>query len=151
MTHYTVNTGHSNQSPRSGISQAAIEVLKPIMERGGPIPNCSPFRTTITRRRLYGVHHLASQRADSNLLDGMTTEGEAEAWPAIEKLYLDLSDKRPELVAPGKVAEKPGSLPWLAVVLLPFIVNQRREDMGWLGDFERCMAWTILANASGQT
>jgi hypothetical protein len=71
-------------------------------------------------------------------------EGEAEAWPAIEKLYLDLSDSRPELVAPGKEAEKPSSLPWLAVVVLPFILNQSHDDVAWLGDFERCMAWAIL-------
>jgi len=37
------------------------------------------------------------------------------------------------------------SLPWLAVVVMPFIVNQAREDVAWLGDFERCMAWTILS------
>src|ERR1035437_3979223 len=63
---------------------------------------------------------------------------------AESKLYLDLSDSRPELVAPGKEAVQPASLPWLAVVVLPFIVNQTREDVSWLGDFERCMAWTIL-------
>jgi hypothetical protein len=49
------------------------------------------------------------------------------------------------LLAPAKEANKPASLPWLAVVVLPFIVNQAREDVSWLGDFERCMAWTILA------
>jgi hypothetical protein len=32
------------------------------------------------------------------------------------------------------------------VVLLPFIVNQAHEDVSWLGDFERCLAWTILAD-----
>ena len=73
-----------------------------------------------------------------------TTEGEAEAWPAVEKLYLDLSDRNPELLAPAKEASKPESLPWLAVVLLPSLLNQSRDDVGWLGDFERCMAWTIL-------
>jgi hypothetical protein len=38
----------------------------------------------------------------------------------------------------------PDRIPWLAVVLLPGIAVQRREDIAWLGDFERCLAFAIL-------
>ena len=77
-----------------------------------------------------------------------TPEGAAEAWPAIEELYLQISDRAPQLMAATKVAEQPNALPWLAVVILPPIHTLRREDIGWLGDFERCLAWAILERAS---
>jgi hypothetical protein len=52
-------------------------------------------------------------------------------------------------MSPAREATKPKTLPWLAVVLLPSLLNQRRDDIGWLGDFERCMAWTIIADNTG--
>lgn len=145
MIHYTLNTGHAVASPRSGVGPEAIEALQPLAEHGGAIPGYAPFRVTITHgtgSAVFTVWRAAEPVVTCGL--AWTMEGEAEAWPAMEKLYLDLSDSRPELVAPGKEAEKPSSLPWLAVVVLPFILNQSRDDVGWLGDFERCMAWTIL-------
>jgi hypothetical protein len=147
VIHYTLNTGHAVASPRSGVSRGAIEALQPLAEHGGLIPGFSPFRVTVTHGTGSAVFTI--WRGEEPIVTcglAWTAEGGAEAWPAIEKLYLDLSDTRPELVAPGKAAEKPESLPWLAVVLLPSLLNQSRDDVGWLGDFERCMAWTILAD-----
>jgi hypothetical protein len=150
VIHCTVNTGHSVEQPRSAIGPEAIEALQPLAEHGGAIPGCAPFRVTVTQgpgSAVFTVWRAKEPVVTCGL--AWTADGEAEAWPAIEKLYLDLSDSRPELVAPGKEAEKPTSRPWLAVVLLPFIVNQSRDDVSWLGDFERCMAWTILEERSG--
>ena len=78
-----------------------------------------------------------------------TVEGEAETWPDIERMYLNFSDKWPTMFEAAKAPEKPDHLPWLAVLLWPWIVYQSRDDVSWLGDFERCMAWTILAERSG--
>ena len=150
VTHYTLNTGHSNDSPRSGVGPEAIAVLRPLVEHGGPIPNCAPFRVTIDHGA--GSAVFTVWRAQEPIVTcalAWTAEGESEAWPAIEKLYLDTSDRFPELLAPARVAEKPASLPWLAVVLLPSLLHQRADDVGWLGDFERCMAWTVLDSIRG--
>ena len=146
MTHYTLNTGHAVVSPRSGVSREAIEALQPLADHGGAIPGCAPFRVAIDHgagSAVFTIWRGAEPIVTSAL--AWTAEGEAEAWPAVEELYLTLSDRNPELLAPAKEASKPGSLPWLAVVLLPSLLNQSRDDVGWLGDFERCMAWTILA------
>jgi hypothetical protein len=145
VIHYTLNTGHAVASPRSGVRQEAIEALQPLAEYGGAIPGCAPFRVTVahgTGSAVFTIWRGAEPVVTCTL--AWTAEGEAEAWPAIEKLYLDLSDRSPQLLAPAKEASKPESLPWLAVVLLPSLLNQSRDDVGWLGDFERCMAWTIL-------
>jgi hypothetical protein len=147
VTHYTLNTGHAVASPRSGVSQEAIEALQPLAEHGGAIPRCAPFRVTVDYGAGSGVFTVW-RGAEPVVTCGLawTAEGEAEAWPAIEKVYLDLSDRHPQLLAPAKEANKPASLPWLAVVLLPSLLNQSRDDVGWLGDFERCFAWTILVH-----
>ena len=149
VIHYTVNTGHAVASPRSGVSREAIEALQPLAEHGGAIPGCVPFRVVVDQgagSAMFTVWRGAEPVVTCCL--AWTEEGEAEAWPAVEKLYLDLSDRHPQLLAPAKEASNPASLPWLAVVLLPPLLNQSRDDVGWLGDFERCLAWTILA---GQT
>lgn len=39
---------------------------------------------------------------------------------------------------------EPSSVPWLGVVLLPTVVTIPPEDLGWLGDFQRCLAWGII-------
>ena len=145
VIHYTLNMGLVVDFPRSDVSREAIEVLQPLVENGGPIPGCAPFRVS--------VDHGAGSAVFTIWLGiepivycalAWTVEGAAEAWPAIAQLYLNVSNSYPELAAPWKEVAKPASLPWLAVAVLPFILNQTRDDIYWLGDFERCMAWTIL-------
>jgi len=43
-------------------------------------------------------------------------------------------------------ATPPGSR-WLAVVILPSLILLEREDITWLGDFERCMAAAMFHEA----
>ena len=150
MIHYTLNTGHSVEQPRSAIGKEAIEALRPLVEHGGAIPGCAPFRVEVTHGGGAAVF-IVWRGGEPIVISALawTPDGEAEAWSAIEKLYLEISDRRPELVAPGNGSEKPNSLPWLAVVAMPFIPNQSHDDVGWLGDFERCMAWTILGKRGG--
>ena len=145
MTHYTLNTGHAVVSPRSGVSREAIEALQPLVEHGGAIPGCAPFRVTVTHgtgSAVFTVWRGAEPVVTCGL--AWTAEGEAEAWPGVEKLYLDLTDRNPQLLGSAKEASKPEVLQWLAVVILPSLLNKSRDDVGWLGDFERCLAWTIL-------
>ena len=61
-----------------------------------------------------------------------------EVWPAVDAMYLRLTDKVPLSQAGFEGPHKPEALPWLAVV----IVGPPSEFMAcdWLGDFERCVA-----------
>jgi hypothetical protein len=151
VTHYTLNTADTGELPRLAIDPEAITVLQPLIDQGGPIPGCAPFRVTVTQAS--GAAVFTVWRAAEPIVTcalAWTVEGEAEAWPAIEEVYLDLSDRFPQLPVPAKEANKPASLPWLAVVLLPSLLNQSRDDVGWLGDFERCLAWTILVHRADE-
>lgn len=60
-------------------------------------------------------------------------------WKLVEDVYLKTTDQMPiDWAEP----QKPPSTPWLAVVLLG--LQFAPEAVGWLGDFERCLAWTII-------
>jgi hypothetical protein len=145
VIHYTLNTGHTVDSPRASVGREAIEALRPLARHGGLIPGCAPFRVAVNHGA--GAAVFTIERGQEQIVTSAmawTVEGEAVAWPAVEALYLNLSDRHPRLFAPAKEAIRPASLPWLAVVLLPSLLNQSRNDVGWLGDFERCMAWAIL-------
>jgi hypothetical protein len=61
-----------------------------------------------------------------------------------EDMYLQLTDENP---ADWALPEKRVSTPWLAVVLLTGIGTDR-EAATWLLDFERCMAWLLIARST---
>ena len=145
MIHYTMNTGHAADSPRSGVGHEAVATLAPLLKRGGgAIPGCAPFRFTTTQDD--GAAVFTVWRGQEPLVTcGLAwTDADAGIWRVLEELYLELTDKHPRMMAPAQIPEKPGALPWLGVVLLPALLNQRPADVGWLGDFERSLAWTIL-------
>lgn len=149
MIHYTLNTAHSVDSQRSGVGTAAMELLSPLVQRGGILPgDFSAFSVEIARGEggaVFTVWRAGAPIVTSGV--AWTEAGAGEVWPGIEKLYLDQSDRYPDFYQPLKEPVQPAVLPWLSVVLLPGMLLQAKNDIGWLGDFERCMAWTIIDNA----
>ena len=149
MIHYTLNTGHSVVSPREAVTPEALAVCSPLAECGGVIPPCAPFRVEVTHGTGSSVFTVWRGREPIvTCALAWTPEGAAETWPAIEGLYLQVSDRAPQLMAAIKEAEQPAALPWLAAVILPGILALRHEDIGWLADFEQCLAWAILKRGS---
>ena len=149
MTHYTLNTGDSIESPRSGVSDDAARVLSNLVD-GGQLPGpFAAFRVEVVRG-VGGAVFTVMRGREGLVTCGVawTAAGAEEVWPAIEGLYLDLGD-RPELVAPGRLAVRPETIPWLSVVVLPGIVMCASEFFGWLGDFERCLGWAIIERGKG--
>ena len=70
-----------------------------------------------------------------------------EMWDALTGIYCNLTDQVPQMLAPGVDAmpKMPESTPWLAALLLPAgLLFTTREDLSWMGDFERCLAWALL-------
>jgi hypothetical protein len=70
----------------------------------------------------------------------------SELWDGLEKLYFSFSEQFPEFAQDGMNAypEKPDSGPWLATLLFPGIASAAPADIGWMADFERCLAWALL-------
>lgn len=151
MTHYTLNTGDSVESPRSAVADAAIAALRPLLARGGQLPAAfGAYRVEVSHApggAMFSIHRGAHPIVLCAVSwDPATAE---MMWSHIERVYLDLGDT-PSRVAPGKLAERPESTPWLAVVILPTILLESRNDISWLGDFERCFAWALLEKGTAK-
>lgn len=150
MIHVTLNTGHTVEQSLADIGEAAVQVLRPLVAAvAGSLPApFGAFRVEITRGD-GGAVFTVSRAREPIVTCGVawTAPGAAEIWPAVEGLYLGVSDA---FTAAGINAEpvEPDRLPWLAVVLLPALMAQSRADVGWLGDFERCMAVALMDSAN---
>ncbi|MCX6929035.1 MAG: SEC-C metal-binding domain-containing protein [Verrucomicrobia bacterium] len=152
MQHYTLNTNHTcvQEDYKRGIGPSMAPLLG-----GGNLglvaKQFSAFRVTVTRRKGGGLFTV--WRGQEPLVTcgvALAAEAATEVWPEVEKLYLDLSDKDPHKLDARHEAKEPASTPWLAVVILPSLAMLTQSDRSWLGDFERCMAWTIAWDEAGR-
>ena len=135
--HLTLSTGDTRKSYRHEVSDDAIaamrgmNLLKPkaeLLVAGG-----YRFQTTIDK----GGAAFTVFNGEIPLVHCVlaVTQDDAAYWEFIERLYLNITDKTPvDWVLP----DKPGSVPWLAIVLLGLHLDI--ESAQCLGDLERCMA-----------
>lgn len=141
LNHITLSTGHNRQSPQSEVSADVIEWLRPWLDKllsgGVPLPLPEPS--------------LAQYSAAAHIEQGglvMTVFAGAEALVTFAvaarsrqaaPLWAYMTAQHgaaPGIGAPG--------VPWLAVALRDGL-KSRDAANEWLGDFERCAAWTHLS------
>lgn len=143
LHHYTVNTGHNRICKKSEVSADVITVCRPLLQPGRhAVPGIGkPYTVESVRAELGMVFSIF--RNDVPLITcGVAESAEAAAlvWPGIESLYLRVTELPAMRSADFEAPRQPPGLPWLAVVI---VVPSAEE---WLGDFERCLAWTYLAS-----
>ena len=150
MIHYTINPGNSVEQNLSALSPGALDVLRPLVDSGGGKlqPPFAAYRVQIVQGEGCAVFTLF--RGQEPLLTcglASTQAGANEVWPAIEELYLGVSDK---ITFQGMDSEpcQPASIPWLAVLMMPHILFTAKDDVGRFGDFQLCMAAVILERAT---
>lgn len=151
LAHHTINTGHTRMSPRSEIDPRIIEQLIPLARAGkGELPaplNMFSVQTTMERGgaafTVFGEREgaPAAPLAICALCWDQAQSG--TAWAAIEQVYLRLSDTNPAAMV-GAEARQPETFPWVSCMVVPAALMMFPDSIGWLGDFERCMAWTIM-------
>lgn len=148
MIHLTLNTGNAASVPPGQVRPATICAMQPIL-RGGNLGQVSPqfaaFRVEVTRQD--GAAAFTLYRGMEPIALNVvcwSPEAADTAWDAIERPYLALSDDHLQLMAPGEAPDMPGSVPWLATCILPGILHQTRDNIGWLADFAQCMAQALI-------
>lgn len=136
MHHVTLLTGHTRHSPRSEVRDDVIEVMTPWLAPGNhPLPVPGGYLLESCERRHPGWIGLVSQASLPIAVIGVAAdEREAEA------VWKELCDHHRTCYESNPVARRPVA-PWVAVALLA----TAPATMDWLGDFERCLAWTYLA------
>ena len=138
MIHLTLNTGHWREAPRSEVSDDVLAPLRSLIASGGgPIPG--PRRGYVVQIWRMGRDALFTvARGDDDypvVTCGLCVDEPARVWERLLVLTPMAVVLRTECVA------MPATLPWLAVVIQDFSAG---EDLGWLADFERCLAWALI-------
>lgn len=148
LHHLTLNTGHSSTHRLDTLDAGVVAALSPLVRSGGGIiPAVAPWRCVIAGGADAGAATFDFRRGQSDgpaVFCGLawTDAGADELWPAMLSMWEPL---RSILAPQAPPPRRPGRLPWLACILLPAAaLATSREDLGWMGDAEKCFAAAIL-------
>lgn len=129
ISHITLLTGDIATHRLDTIPAGSVEACRALAPRGGAVPGFPAFRVEINAP-VFTIF-----RGREPIVTCAVGQGQAPYWSELVALQTRFH--------PVKVAKPPAGN-WLAVVILPGITNQTHADIGWLGDFERCLAAALL-------
>lgn len=144
ICHVTVSTGHERESLRSEVADWVLDALEPVLERairggqvaipnpggGPPLGNLSATATgDALLVTLYAVD--GAPLVTFGVARGPIREG--ELWKALHAAVRGVPAVTP--------ADQPPPWPWCAV-RLELGIAAHPKSVEWLGDLERCCAWT---------
>jgi hypothetical protein len=143
LNHITLSTGHTRRSPRAEVSDDTIKALSPWLQAAIEYKDDYPLPGLLGARDGFvaqvSIEHGAllcsvGQRQSGPLLTfgvAARSRQSGELWAMLCTQY----GSADALTAPGT--------PWCAVALHPAFARQHGVA-AWIGDFERCVAWTWL-------
>lgn len=131
--HITLLTGHITTHRLDVLDAGAVAACRALLPAGGPIPGFPAFRVTIATT-VFTVW-----RGKEPLLTCGVGTGRDATWRELEVLHTQFAP-----IFGGKLPPPAPAGQWLGVALLPPIAMLTQSDIGWLGDFERCLAAAIL-------
>jgi hypothetical protein len=137
MIHLTMNTGHRRISRRSEVGDLVVEKMLPLTSDGshdlGRYGNVFADYRLAVHDSEFGYHATIRHGDFCYVEIGVAyDEVSAEyAWSVMTEMYEGLFRHHAPV--------RPKSLPWCAAIVL-------RCDpcIEWAGDFERCLAWTVI-------
>jgi len=145
LYHYTLNTGHGNHSPRSGVQDSVIDILRPIVLDGrGNIPNTDLTikRDTTGTSAMFTIFSVAPLITCGLVMD---KEDASIIWSPLSELQVQTD----AFIGINSVRrEPPDQYPLLAVYIIPTVAMVPHSTLMMLGDLERCIAWTIIDSLS---
>jgi len=143
LNHITLSTGHLARTSRADVTDDTVKALKPWLQAAldyvdpyplpGPLGVRDGFVMSASTQDGALICHVGHVEAGPLVTFGVAARsrqsGELWAWLAAQYGSADA------LVAP--------SVPWCAVALHAGFMQQAGAA-AWIGDFERCVAWTWL-------
>lgn len=132
LHHITLLTGDTVTHRLDTLAPSAVAACRSLLPVGGPVPGFPAYRVTITDR-VYTIWRGREPLATGGVGHG---EKDGRTWRAIAELQAK--------VTPVKAMQPPAAAAWLVIALFPGLANLTKDDIGWLGDFERCMAAAML-------
>lgn len=153
MEHITLTTGETRISPRSEVADEIIALVQRdlLPLAAFAIPGVREGWTVQLSREttasMFSIYYYGTPILTCGL--AMDAFGADVIWPKLKSLHsrsYGCLEGCLNKIPRGWPLEpsQPRSVPWLGVVLLPTAAIVPPEDMCWLGDFERCVAWAII-------
>jgi len=144
MIHLTLNTGHTRESPRHDVRDDLLPLARPLLEPGEH--ELRWFSPVV--RMVVPIHTVGWL---GTIFDGETplvTIGIAAddrdaqvVWPALESLYLNLTDRSPVAGIDWRASHRPDRTPWIASVIVGAMSPGLAST---IADLERCLAWAFV-------
>ena len=130
LQHITLLTGDNATHRLDTLDAGAVQACRNLLPDGGKIPSLDAYRVTITDNRIFTIW-----RGKSPLVTCGLGRGLDDNWRGLISLAQQVG-------SPVNANAPKGN--WLGVVLLPGLMAENPQNIGWLADFERCLAAAIL-------
>lgn len=126
------------------VGDETIKRLAPLMESGKhDVPGFADYFAQVTthgRIMLCSVFHKPSSRPILTFGVCLESEDDAEVWKILEAHYKQIKGLPVFSGLELDQITKPAKTPWLGSI----IIFGYPEELSWIADFEKCMAWTWL-------
>ena len=157
LHHYTLTTGDVTWTERAEVQAAAIALLRPFIAGMMSASSMTPRTEPIPTRPAYFLQGLTMHGRDAPLFRVYARPDPPEGGEALTlvsfgvalnggagaaALWRSLHGLADGLPAVTDAETPPDALPWCAVAVHSGLLS-RPAAMTWLGDFERCVAWTV--------
>jgi hypothetical protein len=159
LTRYTLNSGEYTNLPRRPLSRRTTTCLRRLVPSGGgPLPGVlARYAFRVEAPLGDGGRLFWLLRDDIPLIcAGVCSDLDCawETYETVERVYFDAllegatgpaARFGPWVGLCAHAPSMPYSLPWLARVILPGLRSGTPRELTWIEEFERCVAWTLLA------
>ena len=136
INHHTIDSGHNLRSPNTEVGRDTIAMLTPWLSRCIQSGVIEPLP----------VSDLASYGAKASIIGGgLVMTVYADMTAPLVTFGVAMRSRQPEEVWAAIAEGAPGNpppTPWVSVKLHKAAVAPMSPGLAWLGDFERCIAWT---------
>src|SRR6476646_5505680 len=119
MLHLTLNTGHTQELPRHEVRDDLLPVVRPMLEPGEhELRWFDPVVRLVVPTHTVGWLGTIYNGETPLLTIGIAADDrDAEVvWPALESLYLSLTDRMPFAGIDWRAYRRPDQTPWIASV-----------------------------------
>lgn len=139
ITFATINTGHVTLIKNSDVMIEVVDILRPMIESGGgPVPSIDGYSFQMSRQpdNENFVCFSVEKTGLPSLTMNFVCDGDyRNVWDNFILPFCANTSVEPRVKFIGE--------PFLATIILPGSILDPASGE-WLGDFEKCVAWTML-------
>ena len=139
LEHVTLNTGHTRRSPRSEAADEVVRGLAVGLDRAiatkarEPIPGFALFSTALGGAAMVTLWREAAPVVTFGV--AADAKDSAKLWRLLHQGGAGKHATNPE---------RPPAAPWLGVRMEAGAASTPPDDLLWLANFGRCLAWTFI-------